>query len=644
MTTIQVSLSVAFLNKEVRPGWNGPEPRARSFIARQVSIPDFFTHITSGNAWAVGTYRGDHRAKENFIQSQVMALDLDERSIAQAFDTSDLAQFAALLHQTPTHTPETPKTRVVFVLDKAIKTVESYERGVLGILHHYTSLTPDTSCKDAARYYYGCRLGGQGFDAYPSHRLPVEVIAGWVKEYDAGIETELKARRLEAPVVDVRAYTDPARAYAEKAYQGVLDDLRSSSLGERNACLFRQPCRALAMARGAWPGISEGVVLADMEREGLLLKLTKAEVEATLKSAQKTASAEPLILRAAPLRLPANIPASPMPPNANGHAPTGTSAPSLSTITVDDARRRFNAALLEPNPVPGFTTGIKALDMITGGVQRGAITTIVAETGSHKTQFCMGVAWNAMADVPILIMSMESSEYQVMNRLFAYGARLPGVGFGDISKGCKVKHVGTEIKQEPFNRDELIAIRNAQAQLRKHHEAGRFHIVDKPGMTDLNMLYLSIGQWQKTHGIGLIIWDGFGDIILPGMGIFDRTTITMLYAERIARDYDIAVLGTSQGGRNTKGRGNKVLGLQDAYGGSAVEFKSHTHMSIYDPWALYRRGDITLDDIDDGINEDEAVIRINKVRDGALGAGHVKAQKLGGAGFYEREAAKLGAR
>lgn len=629
MTTIRVSLSDAFHCKELKPLRND-SAKARSFEAKSVTVDALIAHMTSGGAWTPATFEKNYRNQKNVIQSQIIGLDIDDHDSARAVlagEYPDINDYAAVIHHTASSTDDEPKVRVVFVFDRAIADKDNavardkFALALKATKHHFSGLKMDEQTLETARYFYGAECTAWVRD--PDKRLPLEVIAEWVTAY--------KADKAAQPAPAQPTKNGAGSEYAASAYKGELDKLRAAPEGERNDTLFKVAANIFGMVKGAWHGINELNATADLRAAALELRLNEREIDATIKSARDSAEARPMVLTARPaLALPA--------PRSNGHKP------GVVTLDWDNITSEFEKRLTTPEVVPGFSTGIYDLDIMTGGLQRGSIYTLVGETGSMKTQFSMGVAWRGMHQTPTIILSLESNERQILNRIIAYAASISGVGFGDIGKGRRVVNDSGGVRILPFTPDEVARIRQAMLALRHDWEDKRLLIISRPGLIQLDELYHAIGAIKQEYSPGLMIWDGFGDIPMPGASIFDRTTTTMAYAERMAQDFELAIFGTAQGGRNTKGRGDKTLGLQDGYGGSAIEFKSACHMSIYDPWLLVQRGAIDeADALDSGIPRGQVALRINKLREGALVNNSVMMVKRGGAGFYalKREPARV---
>lgn len=154
MANFEISLSDAFMNKELQSGYT-QAAYGDSFKATSVTAQELFDHITSGKAFAVGTYSGN-RTKENFIQAQTIWLDLDDNvSIVDCMKHGFVKRYAFMLYPSASSSPECYKTRIGFLLDTPIKDAKQYERLVLACMEACKELGNDPSCKDSARLFYG---------------------------------------------------------------------------------------------------------------------------------------------------------------------------------------------------------------------------------------------------------------------------------------------------------------------------------------------------------------------------------------------------------------------------------------------------------------------------------------------------------
>lgn len=107
--------------------------------------------------WAFCPVFHQRRRKENFLGAWHIALDFDtmdeQSSIPYLREQPLINDFASFAYTTPSHTPQKPKARVVWIFDKPITDLEQYERLYRAMLHRLP--WADHSTKDAARLFYG---------------------------------------------------------------------------------------------------------------------------------------------------------------------------------------------------------------------------------------------------------------------------------------------------------------------------------------------------------------------------------------------------------------------------------------------------------------------------------------------------------
>lgn len=158
--TVRVSINRSHIGKQ--PGGMTPE-ESRAFFKKyngrfrneQVTITQFIQAIQSG--YAFSTWVKNYRKRQNFILGEVVALDMDTKDERSSFDYLAQDPFicrnASFLYTTPSHRPDAPKCRVVFVLDKAICNPDKYTLLAESLLFKYGAA--DKRCKDPARIFYG---------------------------------------------------------------------------------------------------------------------------------------------------------------------------------------------------------------------------------------------------------------------------------------------------------------------------------------------------------------------------------------------------------------------------------------------------------------------------------------------------------
>lgn len=82
-----------------------------------VSLLRLVTLVANGYGFGPQFTKG-HRKDQNFIKTQVLAVDIDRGWTKEELSQNDLVQkYAAFIYATPSHTPENPRFRIVFELD-----------------------------------------------------------------------------------------------------------------------------------------------------------------------------------------------------------------------------------------------------------------------------------------------------------------------------------------------------------------------------------------------------------------------------------------------------------------------------------------------------------------------------------------------
>lgn len=122
--------------------------------------PDKFLHfLEAGHAWVPCQLEKGERRKSAFARSNVFALDFDagmslEQAEAEFHDTAWLI-YTTLNHQQPKgDQPPCDRFRVVFVVDRPIYEVETWQAVMDGLLSQYPQA--DQSCRDPSRMFYAC--------------------------------------------------------------------------------------------------------------------------------------------------------------------------------------------------------------------------------------------------------------------------------------------------------------------------------------------------------------------------------------------------------------------------------------------------------------------------------------------------------
>lgn len=122
----------------------------------ETSLSGLEKHIYWGHAYT--TQHADYRKASNYLGGQHVGLDFDRLVAGTTIesivdDDPFIAGYAALLHTTASHTPQEPRIRVLFVLDRPIREALKYTLLAEALLDRYDLADP--SCKDACRLFFG---------------------------------------------------------------------------------------------------------------------------------------------------------------------------------------------------------------------------------------------------------------------------------------------------------------------------------------------------------------------------------------------------------------------------------------------------------------------------------------------------------
>lgn len=138
-------------------------------------------------------HRKHWRNSENYQCGQHIGVDFDtedRRSTLQAL-TKDtfIRKYGFLVYTTPSHRPEAPRARVLFLLDTPIMQAANYALASAALLWVFGSA--DRQCKDPCRFFYGARPGACEME-WIARELPLEVVKHLITEYQ---KTGLRERK-----------------------------------------------------------------------------------------------------------------------------------------------------------------------------------------------------------------------------------------------------------------------------------------------------------------------------------------------------------------------------------------------------------------------------------------------------------------
>lgn len=294
MTTYAIAINRHYVGK-------APYPAPPGFWAKyngqfencSLTIEDFIELVRSGYAYTA--WHTSYRKAENFALGQHIALDFDtkdERSTLDALCADPLiSRFAAFVYTTPSHTPEGPKARAVFVLDRPIMSGEKYTllaRALVDLYQH-----ADETCKDACRLFYGSKgcdyrvLGNVlSLEAAADH-----IVAPYkAKVAQAAAEREAKREAARVTYGNVQADDEVKVWYVNAAFDKEHDLVAHAPDGERHKTLLAAAMRLGGLLNTTWiPGgvVSESriydTLLSASEKNGEVRDYGQANVEQTIR-------------------------------------------------------------------------------------------------------------------------------------------------------------------------------------------------------------------------------------------------------------------------------------------------------------------------------------------------------------------------
>ena len=226
-----------------------------TFEYRKATVGEFINSIQAGHPFAHVFEK--RRVKANFRIAYYLALDFDtcdERSTLAELFKNDMAHYYAYFGYTsPSHTPEKPKARLVFILDEPITDAQRYEQLYKAMLAEFPAADP--APKDVLRFFYG----NQNCEMEIRHNtLPSDVVEAMVAHIE---RTE---QNKERPKV---IYTRTQPYNVRHRITGICKYMASAQEGERHRSMM-------------WAGIKLGQMVASP-----LIDLTKDEAVQILVSA-----------------------------------------------------------------------------------------------------------------------------------------------------------------------------------------------------------------------------------------------------------------------------------------------------------------------------------------------------------------------
>ncbi len=179
----KIAISNMALTGKIPPGDGRWKQFNGSFKNLELSTIDIANEIYCGHSFTTW-HKDNWRETCNYTLGQSIALDFDtddERStLPYLAKDKFVAKYGGLIYTTPSHAPETPRARVLFLLDQPIHQPKNYVDAVASLLWLFG--TADAKCKDPCRFFYGstnCDV------EYIDNRLPLSKLKEIIGNYQA---------------------------------------------------------------------------------------------------------------------------------------------------------------------------------------------------------------------------------------------------------------------------------------------------------------------------------------------------------------------------------------------------------------------------------------------------------------------------
>ena len=204
---------------------------------------EFTACISNGWAFSAVHHKMPRKA-DNWKESWIIALDFDDSHPEDIVKTKPYKIFGSFIYTTPSHTPENPRCRAVWILTEPFTDPKQYALAVTHLTKQYKD-EADASCKDPSRVFYGSK----GCEIYwNNNTLPLATAQAWARQ-----EALTTPRRIVVPAKDNSIHD----AYTQKAITDELDILRNTSSGGRHNALLRAAVIIGGFVLAPWSYIGE---------------------------------------------------------------------------------------------------------------------------------------------------------------------------------------------------------------------------------------------------------------------------------------------------------------------------------------------------------------------------------------------------
>lgn len=228
------------------------------------------------------------------------------------------------------------------------------------------------------------------------------------------------------------------------------------------------------------------------------------------------------------------------------------------------------ANMSHPGLVQGFKTGLIKLDELVGGLDRGAMYGVLAETGMGKTTVIATITSNLANQATGLVIPTEMRALDWWNQIIAYRTQIP-------------KHIMRQGRLEP-NQAGLVFSTNALLKQQK------CKVIECQNPTVEHILETA-RQAIDEIGIEWIVLDSLSNVksSVGGDSIFNTVSEAADCAQELAR-MGLAVLFTSQVGRSLENRPSRMPTKHDGKGSGRIEENADVVLGLYNHDNLVKQG------------------------------------------------------
>jgi len=230
--------------------------------------------------------------------------------------------------------------------------------------------------------------------------------------------------------------------------------------------------------------------------------------------------------------------------------------PSIAKTAVDiaSARLRDITEIRKSGVRPGVSTGFIDIDRFTGGLRPGELTVIAGRPAMGKSAFAGNVAQQVAATRPVLFVSLEMSEDDVIDRVLSSMSGVNSIYLRDVK----------------VNDDELEQLRGARAKLGD----SRLWIADAPDVTVSQIAGLARRVKHRCGDLALVVIDYLQLVSYHGARGTSREQQVSEMSRKLkllARQLECSVMALSQLSRKCEERSDKRPMLSDLRESGAIE-------------------------------------------------------------------------